>query len=545
MRMRLRGIAIYLGAFAVAVILFLFFPQIDLATSRIFYVFGRGFAAADWPPVVILFRMVPWITWFILVLVGIAAIWLFLFGRPLCRLDRKAIVFLIGSLALGPGILANTILKDHWGRARPGQIEAFGGTRQFTPAPLRATECQSNCSFVSGHAALGYSLVAFAFLLPAGVLRRAVTAAALVIGSVVGIGRIAQGAHFLSDVVYAGFAVIGTTSLLYWWIVERDGLTAPLLIRIYRALHHGAAVVWVLGRRALAARDTRLVLLITVAGALIGISLDLVDRPLALFFHSRDPDLRALFDVTGRLGLTYGYLIVFGFAFVALHWGGSLPRLAPVARPMRSFSAIPAFIFLSIAVSGLVVDLLKFICGRLRPKLLFSTGAYDFAWLGLRPDHWSFPSGHSATIVALMTALWWLWPRHLLFYLLVALIVSFSRVAVGAHYLSDVLAGALIAVLTTQSVASIFARCGFDLAAARRGLGSTHEAPPWPCRRFGRAGSERELSTTEIRRVASVDGGGCSIGPKAARGSRIGSISWPCASKPSTTPAAETPSTRP
>ncbi len=69
-----------------------------------------------------------------------------------------------------------------------------------------------------------------------------------------------------------------------------------------------------------------------------------------------------------------------------------------------------------------------------------------------------------------MTALWYLWPQHLLFYILTAAIVAGSRVVVGAHYLGDTLAGALIAMLTTRYVARILARGGIDLAAARHGL---------------------------------------------------------------------------
>jgi membrane-associated phospholipid phosphatase len=103
------------------------------------------------------------------------------------------------------------------------------------------------------------------------------------------------------------------------------------------------------------------------------------------------------------------------------------------------------------------------------------------------PDYWSFPSGHSATIVALMTALWVVWPQHLLFYLLAAAIVCMSRVVVGAHYLADTFAGALVAVLATRGVAQLFARGGIDLAAARQGLGSLDGVLPWPCRRLGGA----------------------------------------------------------
>ena len=52
---------------------------------------------------------------------------LLLLGRPLWRLDRKALVFLVASMAAGPGLLANTLLKDHWGRARPARSRRLVG----------------------------------------------------------------------------------------------------------------------------------------------------------------------------------------------------------------------------------------------------------------------------------------------------------------------------------------------------------------------------------------------------------------------------------
>ena len=149
------------------------------------------------------------------------------------RFDRNALIFLVAALAIGPGILVNTVLKDHWGRARPFQIEAFGGTRQFTPAPVPADQCARNCSFVSGHAALGFSLVAFAFLLPAGRPRNIVMAGALAFGALIGLGRIAAGHHFLSDVVDAGLVVVATTWLLHRWLVVHDGGT-PIIAGVDR-----------------------------------------------------------------------------------------------------------------------------------------------------------------------------------------------------------------------------------------------------------------------------------------------------------------------
>src|SRR5215471_14234958 len=520
----MRATAIYAGLFALVLVFFAFVPQIDLVTSGWFYVPGRGFIWGVWPPVIYLYRAIQWIAWAVLAFAALAGIWLFLADRPLWRFDHKALVFLVASIALGPGLLANSLLKDHWGRARPTQIEAFGGAHRFTAAPLPATECPSNCAFVSGHAALGFSLVAFAFLLPRGGYRRAATVAALGVGAVIGLGRIIQGAHFLSDVVFAGLLVYGTTALLHWWIVDRDGLAAPPLRHLYGAVGAGAAATWAFGCRALRRGMARIVLAATTAVAVIGVSIALFDRPLALYFHARDPDLRSLFDLTSRLGLSYGYLTAFGLAFVALHWGGALSRLRRFAHSMRAFSAVPAFLFLSIATSGVVVDLLKLIFGRPRPKLLFSVGMSDFTWLGLRPDHWSFPSGHSATIAALMTALWLVWPQHVLFYGLIAMIVALSRVVAGAHYLSDILAGALIGIFTTWGVTLIFAKNGIDLVAASRGRHGAGKASPWPCRRFARAPTgAASVKLRETGPVACADRNECKIAPKPDCGTLINS----------------------
>jgi len=140
----MKQFSIYLGVAALASALFLVAPEIDLATSRLFYDAKGGFVLSDWPPVVVLYRAVPLISWGMFILVGVGAAWLFLLDRPLWRLDRKALVFLVVSMAVAPGLLANSLLKDHWGRARPVQVEAFGGPHRFTPAPLSAAECGGN-----------------------------------------------------------------------------------------------------------------------------------------------------------------------------------------------------------------------------------------------------------------------------------------------------------------------------------------------------------------------------------------------------------------
>jgi lipid A 4'-phosphatase len=124
-------------------------------------------------------------------------------------------------LALGPGLVVNTILKDHWGRARPHQILVFGGDAHFTPAVLMADQCARNCSFPSGHAALGFWLVAVAMVVPPR-WRCLAMGCALAIGALVGAMRIAQGAHFLSDVIAAALIVVGINCLLGRLILGRE-----------------------------------------------------------------------------------------------------------------------------------------------------------------------------------------------------------------------------------------------------------------------------------------------------------------------------------
>jgi len=129
----MKRLPIYGAVLAVSLALFWFAPGIDLFVSGLFYDPQHGFVLAAWPPLRALQGSILWVTWANLIIVAIGAAWLRLVGRPLWRLDRNALIFLVAALAIGPGILVNTVLKDHWGRARPHQIEAFGGSHQFTP----------------------------------------------------------------------------------------------------------------------------------------------------------------------------------------------------------------------------------------------------------------------------------------------------------------------------------------------------------------------------------------------------------------------------
>ena len=102
---------------------------------------------------------------------------------------------------MGPGLLVNSGFKENWQRARPYQVQPFGGTQQFTRATVMADQCNNNCSFVSGHVACGIFFVSLMLVQR----RRALTwgASGVLAGLIIGFARMADGAHWLSDVLWA------------------------------------------------------------------------------------------------------------------------------------------------------------------------------------------------------------------------------------------------------------------------------------------------------------------------------------------------------
>ena len=203
------------------VAVFALFPQIDLHVSGAFYEPGRGFVGERDPFMQSLYKGVPLMSRAVVIALLIA-----LFAYSIDRGSsgtrrRVQVAYLIASLALGPGLMANTVLKDSIGRARPARIAEFGGNRSFTPPLTRAAECDSNCSSLSEHAAAGFFLVSLGFLGNAAARRRW-TLVGLSIGAMFGFGRITQGGHFLSDIVLSFYAV-WFSAWLVWIVFRRFG----------------------------------------------------------------------------------------------------------------------------------------------------------------------------------------------------------------------------------------------------------------------------------------------------------------------------------
>lgn len=205
-------------------LVFLWWPTLDVIVSQVFYRQGHGFEA----------NTLPWVRWVYVYTqrIGLACavlcLLLWMLGkwwpsRISVSVRRTSMAVFLVAL-LGAGLLVDQGIKPIWSRPRPLHVDTFGGSDAFR-APLQlCVRCNEQYSFVSGHAAAGFVLMALGVCATAR-RRRQWLVASVVLGGFIGGVRIAQGAHFLSDVIFAFFA-IWLSTLLVGWLIERYGPVA-------------------------------------------------------------------------------------------------------------------------------------------------------------------------------------------------------------------------------------------------------------------------------------------------------------------------------
>ena len=141
-------------------------------------------------------------------------------GRNRARPEwqRAAMLVLLG-VAVGPGLLANALFKDHWQHPRPRDLIEFGGPLHYVPSPLIGTE--GGASFPCGHCSVGFMFAAGWWIWrrrrPAWAV--ASLAGGLALGALLGVGRMAAGAHFLSDIVWSALLAFGVLHLLWYHVL--------------------------------------------------------------------------------------------------------------------------------------------------------------------------------------------------------------------------------------------------------------------------------------------------------------------------------------
>ena len=195
---------------------FVLLPGVDLAVTHAVFDAEQGFVAASDPALRALRQSSTWVMG--LALLGLIVV--IVRGGWTRRHEARKALFLIAGLAMASGLVVNAVFKASWGRARPIQIEMFGGEAEFTRAWAITDQCASNCSFVSGEASSAAWIVATAIVMTPQPWRAVLIPAAFAYGAALSFNRLLFGGHFLSDIV------------LSW------ALTALVLCLLHRLMLH-------------------------------------------------------------------------------------------------------------------------------------------------------------------------------------------------------------------------------------------------------------------------------------------------------------------
>lgn len=218
------GLIVALVIAAVNGLVFGLFPGLELGISQHFHdvvdAAGNTFAWRIYPPLMTARDIGLWVSTAIIAPVLIALVIKLLLPTRKMLISGRAILFLCVTMALGPGLLVNVVLKDHWGRSRPIDVTQLGGAERYVRWFDPTGECPNNCSFVSGDVSGAFWTLAPAALTPLP-YRPLAYGAALALGTVMATFRVMAGGHFVSDVVFAGvftFLIIWLAyALIYRW----------------------------------------------------------------------------------------------------------------------------------------------------------------------------------------------------------------------------------------------------------------------------------------------------------------------------------------
>ncbi|MEQ8228867.1 MAG: phosphatase PAP2 family protein [Rhodospirillales bacterium] len=180
------------------------------------------------------------------------------------------------------------------------------------------------------------------------------------------------------------------------------------------------------------------------AAVLSGLAMAFLDEAAARYFREAfNADERRFFGHTvGALGKPEFYFtaaaLIAGVCWILRR------RLNDGSERLRRMMHGALFVIFSIAAAGILVNALKFIIGRMRPRELLENGVSGFIPFNTDFGMNSFPSGHSQMVWSLAVSVLLIFPRLWPVLFAFATAVAASRFLASVHFVSDVVMGSYL-----------------------------------------------------------------------------------------------------
>jgi membrane-associated phospholipid phosphatase len=199
-----------------------------------------------------------------------------------------------------------------------------------------------------------------------------------------------------------------------------------------------------------------LALLVGLAAGVAALAVWL-DGPAVEWAAGLPAGIHSAFAVLSTIGRSQWLLVPTGVLLIVLvlgRWSGIAPRLQAAWAEIGFLSA---YAFIAVGGGALLVNVIKQFIGRGRPVGFEQNGAFSFDPFNFDYGNASFPSGHSTTAGAFIVAGWLIFPRLRPLFVIIGGAVAISRIVVGAHFPSDVLAGLFLGTAWALFAARLFA----------------------------------------------------------------------------------------
>lgn len=195
--------------------------------------------------------------------------------------------------------------------------------------------------------------------------------------------------------------------------------------------------------------------------SLIFMAFALLDGPLGAFHNQWSIYMSISSEYVTLLGQGGWYLIPAAIMLAIANltdWSAKSRRGLLV---LYNRTTLAFFVVVSTGLSGLVSVILKYGIGRARPDFYQELGIFAFRPFSLYAYFAGFPSGHSTTVGSVAAILILFFPQSRIYIIPLAIWVAATRLVVGAHYPSDVVAGLGFGFASTVLAAMFFARLGY------------------------------------------------------------------------------------